>query len=146
MSRTLNLHDAHVVRWDRAEFVARVREAMTIYAEAMGYSPSVVDNRAGYASGHADRPGFRAVAAVDLDGVLLGFGYGYTSEPGQWWHDQVVGAVDREAGRAVAARGPGTLRTARDADPAGSGARPNDSAQAARRCAASRGAAVHSRG
>jgi len=85
------------VRWERAEFVARVREAMTIYAEAMGYSPSVVDNRAGYASGHADRPGFRAVAAVDLDGVLLGFGYGYTTEPGQWWHDQVVGAVDREA-------------------------------------------------
>lgn len=84
------------MRWGRAEFVPRVREAMTIYAEAMGYSPTVVDTRTGYATAHADRRGFRAVAAVDTDGVLLGFGYGYTSEPGQWWHDQVARALERD--------------------------------------------------
>lgn len=94
MTRTAHLYDARLVRWTRAEFVARIREAMTIYAEAMGYSPSVVDNRAGYATAHAGRPGFRAVAALDPEDALLGFGYGYTSEPGQWWHDQVTAAVD----------------------------------------------------
>ncbi len=67
---------------------------MSIYAEAMGYSPSVVNNRAGYAAAHAGRSGFRAVAALGTDGALLGFGYGYSSEPGQWWHDQVVRALD----------------------------------------------------
>ncbi|MBA2414869.1 MAG: GNAT family N-acetyltransferase [Geodermatophilaceae bacterium] len=92
----MHRRDARLVRWEPAEFVARVRDAMTIYAEAMGYSASVVDNRIGYATAHADRPGFRAVAALDRDGVLLGFGYGYTSAPGQWWHDQVRRAVDRD--------------------------------------------------
>ena len=93
MSPTLDLRDARIVRWGPVEFAARVREAMTIYAEAMGYSPTVVDNRTGYATAHADRPGFHAVAALDPDGALLGFGYGYTSEPGQWWHDQVRSAL-----------------------------------------------------
>lgn len=90
----MHLRDARLVRWGPAEFRAHVREAMTIYAEAMGYSPTVVDNRAGYATAHAGRRGFRAVAALGADDVLLGFGYGYTSEPGQWWHDQVARAVD----------------------------------------------------
>jgi GNAT superfamily N-acetyltransferase len=40
------------------------------------------------------------VAALDAEGRLLGFGYGYTSEPGQWWHDQVKAAIapDRRHG------------------------------------------------
>lgn len=92
----MDVRNARIVRWEPAEFTARIREAMTIYAEAMGYSPSVVDSRIGYARAHADRPGFRAVAGLDPDGVLLGFGYGYTSQPGQWWHDQVLEAIDRD--------------------------------------------------
>jgi ribosomal protein S18 acetylase RimI-like enzyme len=36
------------------------------------------------------------VASLDDKGTLLGFGYGYTSAPGQWWHDQVKGALRRE--------------------------------------------------
>lgn len=94
MRPSLHLRDARVVWWEPAQFVARVREAMTIYAEAMGYSTTVVDNRAGYATAHAGRPGFRAVAALDPHDVLLGFGYGYTCGPGQWWHDQVARALD----------------------------------------------------
>lgn len=85
------------MRWGPAEFVARVREAMAIYAQAMGYPSTVVDNRAGYAMTHADRPGFRAVAALGPDESLLGFGYGYATESGQWWHDQVMKALDRAA-------------------------------------------------
>jgi ribosomal protein S18 acetylase RimI-like enzyme len=39
------------------------------------------------------RAGFRAVAMLSPDGQVAGFGYGYTSGPGQWWHDQVRGAL-----------------------------------------------------
>ena len=34
--------------------------------------------------------------------TLLGFGYGYPSEPGQWWHDQVRGAIRRDAAGGLA--------------------------------------------
>lgn len=84
--------DVQVMRWDRGQFVARVREAMVIYADAMGYPASVVDGRVGHATAHADRPEFRAVSALDGD-ELIGFGYGYTTAPGQWWHDQVRAAI-----------------------------------------------------
>ena len=44
---------------------------------------------------HAGRDGFRCVAALRADGSgLCGFGYGYTSQAGQWWHNQVVGQLD----------------------------------------------------
>ncbi len=93
MTGTVNVRNTRVVRWDRADFLPRIREAMVIYADAMRYSPNVVDNRVGHARSHADRPGFRAVAGLGEDDVLLGFGYAYTSEPGQWWHDQVRHAL-----------------------------------------------------
>jgi len=44
---------------------------------------------------HAERPGFRFVAAVD-EGALVGFAYGYRGEPGQWWHDAVRAAMSPE--------------------------------------------------
>lgn len=66
---------------------------MRVYADAMGYPRSVADTRAGYTAAHARRPGFRSVAALDTRDRLLGFGYGYTTESGQWWHDQVRRAL-----------------------------------------------------
>src|SRR4051794_23347292 len=42
---------------------------------------------------HPAREGFRLVESRDDDGQLVGFGYGYTSAPGQWWHDRVAGAL-----------------------------------------------------
>ena len=42
---------------------------------------------------HAARDGFRLVESRDDDGALVGFGYGYTSAPGQWWHDRVAAAL-----------------------------------------------------
>jgi ribosomal protein S18 acetylase RimI-like enzyme len=42
---------------------------------------------------HAAREGFRLVESRDQDGELVGFGYGYTSAPGQWWHDRVAEAL-----------------------------------------------------
>jgi ribosomal protein S18 acetylase RimI-like enzyme len=39
---------------------------------------------------HATLEGFRFLAAFDTQtATLAGFTYGYTSRPGQWWHDQV---------------------------------------------------------
>ena len=79
-----------------------MHEALAIYGEAMGYSPSVVAGRYGYAVQHTERPGFRAVGAFvpTRDGeVLVGFGYGYLIAPGQWWHDQVRNALDRRTAK-----------------------------------------------
>ena len=46
---------------------------------------------------HRGRAGFQAFAAVADDGRVAGMIYGYHGEPGQWWHDAVVRAVDRDA-------------------------------------------------
>lgn len=102
MNRT---SDIRIVRWEAGQFATRVREAMVIYADAMGYSASVVDSRVGHATAHTERAGFRARAAVDGDDVLIGFGYGYTTAAGQWWHDQVRAAIGAQGPQWL----PGTL-------------------------------------
>jgi ribosomal protein S18 acetylase RimI-like enzyme len=43
---------------------------------------------------HAPRTGFRAFGALDTQaGRLVGFSYGYTSQPGLWWREQIVPAL-----------------------------------------------------
>ena len=92
-----------IVRWSPAEARERMPEAMAVYAEAMGYPPEAGEHRAGFAVAHTRRPAFRAVAALGGGpgeaGELLGFGYGYATAPGQWWHDQVRSALDEPARR-----------------------------------------------
>lgn len=89
--------DVEVQIWPGSELVARVDEAMAIYVAAMGYHPSAGRARAAATRTHTRYPGFVCVAAVDPhDDVLLGFGYGYSSRPGQWWHDLVRRAVTPE--------------------------------------------------
>ena len=39
---------------------------------------------------HAGYPGFFAFGAFNLRGRLVGFTYGYTSQPGLWWREQVA--------------------------------------------------------
>jgi ribosomal protein S18 acetylase RimI-like enzyme len=46
---------------------------------------------------HAENDSFRCRAALNNRGEMLGFGYGYTSLPGQWWHDLVLRAVQRDS-------------------------------------------------
>jgi ribosomal protein S18 acetylase RimI-like enzyme len=79
--------------WRGSEFSARVNEAMAIYALAMGYSTYAGVQRGITARRHADNRGFACRAAVRDDGALVGFGYGYTTLPGQWWHDLVRKAI-----------------------------------------------------
>jgi ribosomal protein S18 acetylase RimI-like enzyme len=65
----------------------------------MGYRTELLQTRRGYIGAHVRRAGFRAVATLTTEGRLAGFGYGYTSGPGQWWHDQVRTALDEPSRR-----------------------------------------------
>ncbi len=53
---------------------------------------------------HSERADFRFVGAF-AGGELLGFVYGYTGAPGQWWYDRVARALDRDARREWLDRG-----------------------------------------
>ena len=43
---------------------------------------------------HAGREGFLFLGAFEPGGRLVGFVYGYTGAPGQWWYDRVAAALD----------------------------------------------------
>ncbi len=46
---------------------------------------------------HSSRDGFRGFIACDEPGgAVVGMIYGYHGKPGQWWHDAVARAVDRD--------------------------------------------------
>jgi ribosomal protein S18 acetylase RimI-like enzyme len=85
--------EVRIESWRGSEFSARVNEAMAIYALAMSYSTYAGVQRGITARRHADHRGFACRAAVRADGALVGFGYGYTTLPGQWWHDLVRKAI-----------------------------------------------------
>jgi GNAT superfamily N-acetyltransferase len=86
-----------LVVWSPADLTHRLDDVIYVYGRAMGYSPDLLMSRRSYMGSHVHRRDFRAVATLDEDGRLLGFGYGYRSEPGQWWHDQVRSAMARDA-------------------------------------------------
>jgi ribosomal protein S18 acetylase RimI-like enzyme len=87
---------ASVQTWSASQFAARADEAMRIYARAMNYPRSAADQRAVTARRHTHNEGFACRAALLGDGTLIGFGYGYTTAPGQWWHDLVRKALTDE--------------------------------------------------
>jgi len=84
---------ARVEAWDAERFSARVDDAMRIYVRAMKYTDHTGIQRGVSARRHTGNEGFACRAAVAEDGTLVGFGYGYTTMPGQWWHDLVERAV-----------------------------------------------------
>jgi len=86
-----------LVAWTGADMAHRLNDVIEVYGQAMGYSASMLESRRGYVATHVQRPGFRAVATLDDGGVLIGFGYGYTSARGQWWHDQVRSGLTNDA-------------------------------------------------
>jgi ribosomal protein S18 acetylase RimI-like enzyme len=85
-----------IVPWTPRDLTRRLDDVIVVYGQAMGYSADLLATRRGYMASHVHRRGFRAVASLDTQGRLLGFGYGYISESGQWWHDQVRGAMRRD--------------------------------------------------
>jgi ribosomal protein S18 acetylase RimI-like enzyme len=92
------VHDssAGVHTWSAEQFAKRVDEAMRIYARAMNYPRNAADQRAVTARRHAHNAGFACRAALLPDGTLVGFGYGYTTAAGQWWHDLVRKALPEQ--------------------------------------------------
>jgi ribosomal protein S18 acetylase RimI-like enzyme len=86
-----------LVPWAPDDLVRRLDDVVAVYGEAMGYRAELLEARRGYIATHVRRPGFRAVATLTSEGQLAGFGYGYLSHPGQWWHDQVSAALSDEA-------------------------------------------------
>jgi GNAT superfamily N-acetyltransferase len=87
-----------LVAWTPNDLIRRLDDVMDVYGQAMGYPPELLAARRGHIGSHVHRAGFRAIASLDNSGMLMGFGYGYRSAPGQWWHDQVRGALDQEQG------------------------------------------------
>jgi ribosomal protein S18 acetylase RimI-like enzyme len=86
-----------LVPWKPEDLTRRLDDVVAVYGEAMGYRHELMEARRGIIVTHVRRTGFRAVATLTTDGQLAGFGYGYLSGPGQWWHDQVRGALSEEA-------------------------------------------------
>src|SRR4051812_2519184 len=66
-----------------------------VYDAIFGDHPDIETWRTSVADKHFDRPGFRIARAYDED-RLVGFGYGYTGEPGQWWTDNAAEALGPE--------------------------------------------------
>lgn len=87
---------ATVLTWTGAQFADRVDEAMEIYVQAMHYPTYTGTQRAVTARRHTRNDGFACRAALDDTGRLIGFGYGYTTRAGQWWHDLVRRAMPPE--------------------------------------------------
>ena len=88
--------DVRVENWDGARFAARLDDAMHIYTRAMDYPDYTGAQRGVSARKHTQHAGFACRAALAADDTLVGFGYGYTTAPGQWWHDLVRRALSRE--------------------------------------------------
>lgn len=72
-----------------------LESALRVFAAALGYPPSHprVRGMADAIRRHTRRAGFRAFGAFDPDHQLVGFAYGFTSQPGLWWREQIVPAL-----------------------------------------------------
>jgi ribosomal protein S18 acetylase RimI-like enzyme len=86
-----------LVHWTSDDLIRHIDDVLAVYGEAMNYAADMIEARRVYIGAHARRPGFRAVATLGDDGTVAGFGYGYLSSTGQWWHDQVSNGLGRQA-------------------------------------------------
>ncbi|EUA87863.1 hypothetical protein I551_5650 [Mycobacterium ulcerans str. Harvey] len=104
------------------EMERRLREALTVYVDAMRYPRGTENQRAAMWLEHVRRSGWKAVAAVDVpqtqpstqlpdiigadpnhelpaadlaNAPMVGVAYGYPGAPGQWWQQQVVLGLQR---------------------------------------------------
>ena len=80
---------------DAQAFAVHLNRAADIYGQAMRRGPDIVAQRREIIAGHLDRDGFAAAIATN-GAELIGFGYGYQGQTGDWWHDVVATAVGRE--------------------------------------------------
>ncbi|MDX6286744.1 MAG: hypothetical protein QOG53_2229 [Frankiales bacterium] len=71
-----------------------VDPSVEVYIAAMAKPRSLVPARRAITGRHLNYDGLRAAVALTDEGGLIGFGYGYYGEPGQWWHDSVSDGLD----------------------------------------------------
>ncbi len=87
------LASACTVRALRAEELTGLllQQALSTFADAIGYrrNDSRVTALSGAIRRHAEHGGFRAFGALTPRNRLVGFSYGYTSQPGLWWREQI---------------------------------------------------------
>src|SRR3982074_237465 len=69
-----------------------LQQALWTFAGGLGYrrGDSRVTSLAGAMRRHTQHRGFRAFGALSAGGRLVGFSYGYTSQPGLWWRGQIT--------------------------------------------------------
>ena len=79
----------------REEMERRLPEILVIYAIVHGLSERAIRERDEIMRRHFRRRGYRGFIAVDGD-RLVGFSYGYTGDPGQYWYDKVWAAMTPE--------------------------------------------------
>lgn len=84
-----------IQRLDAAGFTPYADASVEIFGLAMGAPAAELRSRHAIVRRHLHRPGFTAVAGL-VDGALVGFGYAYPGQTGQWWHDVVAAALDLE--------------------------------------------------
>lgn len=70
-----------------------VEELWPLYRSVFGDVDDLATWRDNVWDRHADRTGFRLALARD-GARLVGFGYGYTGEAGQWWTDRAAQVLD----------------------------------------------------
>jgi ribosomal protein S18 acetylase RimI-like enzyme len=87
--------EVRIETWSGVQLAARINDAMGIYVQAMNYPTYTGSQRSVTATRHTSNAGFGCRAALHADRSLVGFAYGYTTAPGQWWHDLVRRALTR---------------------------------------------------
>ena len=71
------------------------RAVFEVYDAVFGDQPDHAAWRSGIWDRHTVRDGFRLARAF-VGERLVGFGYGYTGERGQWWTDAAARALDQD--------------------------------------------------
>ncbi|HEX8967534.1 MAG TPA: GNAT family N-acetyltransferase [Chloroflexota bacterium] len=82
-----------------AELSGPLREqALWVFAAALGFPRrhGRVTSFADALRRHAEYAGFHAFGAFNLRGKLIGFSYGYTSQPGLWWREQIAAPMSTD--------------------------------------------------
>jgi glyoxylase I family protein len=87
------------IRIDEAVNDADVAALWPVYDAIFGDHPDLETWRTSVVDKHFARSGFRLARAYDGD-TLVGFGYGYTGERGQWWTDNAAEALGPETAAA----------------------------------------------
>ncbi|MCG7597769.1 GNAT family N-acetyltransferase [Mycobacterium sp. C3-094] len=101
----------HLIELSPTDMQRRLRDALSIYVDAMHYPRGTEEHRASMWVEHTRRRGWKAVAAVQTsddpgeaeltDAPMLGIAYGYCGAPDQWWQQQVVAGLRRSGADAA---------------------------------------------